>query len=47
MQPAARHAHGRLVSVLEGGYELNTLKRCVVQHMGALLEGDSGSRIDG
>jgi acetoin utilization deacetylase AcuC-like enzyme len=33
---AKRHADGRLVSVLEGGYEPSTLKRCVTEHVLAL-----------
>ncbi|MFC7302071.1 histone deacetylase family protein [Cognatiluteimonas weifangensis] len=34
---AARHAHGRIVSVLEGGYDLDALRACAVAHVGALL----------
>ena len=34
---AARHASGRLVSVLEGGYRLDNLAAGVVAHLGALL----------
>ncbi|ALM52534.1 histone deacetylase family protein [Halomonas huangheensis] len=34
---ARRHAEGRLVSVLEGGYHLNALGRCVEAHIRALL----------
>lgn len=34
---AARHANGRLVSVLEGGYRLDNLAAGVVAHVGALL----------
>lgn len=33
---AARHAQGRLVSVLEGGYDLQALAECSVAHVGAL-----------
>lgn len=33
---ADRHAHGRIVSVLEGGYELDALGRSVVAHLKAL-----------
>jgi len=33
---AARHAQGRLVSVLEGGYDLQALGECSVAHVGAL-----------
>lgn len=35
---AARHAGGRLVSVLEGGYDLDALGRSVAAHVGVLME---------
>ena len=34
---AARHADGRMVSMLEGGYDLQALGECAVAHVGALL----------
>lgn len=34
---AERHAGGRLVSMLEGGYDLAALAECSVAHVGALL----------
>ena len=34
---ADRHAHGRVVSRLEGGYDLTALRECSVAHVGALL----------
>lgn len=34
---ARKHAHGRLVSVLEGGYDLASLSRSVVRHIKVLL----------
>lgn len=34
---AAQHAHGRLVSTLEGGYALEALQRSVAVHVAALL----------
>ncbi|MBF6025845.1 histone deacetylase family protein [Lysobacter niastensis] len=37
---AGRHAHGRIVSMLEGGYDLGALRECSVAHVGALLEVD-------
>lgn len=37
MELAAQHAGGRVVSTLEGGYELPALGRSVVQHIRALL----------
>ena len=36
---AARHAQGRIVSMLEGGYALNALGRSVAAHIEALLDG--------
>jgi len=33
---AGRHAGGRLVSMLEGGYNLDALAECAVAHVGAL-----------
>ena len=33
---AARHAEGRLVSLLEGGYELDSLARCAAAHVRCL-----------
>ena len=35
---ARRHAHGRLVSMLEGGYDLQALAECSVAHVGVLLD---------
>ncbi|MFC3552015.1 histone deacetylase family protein [Lysobacter cavernae] len=37
---ATRHAQGRIVSMLEGGYDLAALRECSVAHVAALL--DSG-----
>ena len=37
-QIADRHAQGRIVSVLEGGYSLSALGRSVVQHLRVLAE---------
>jgi acetoin utilization deacetylase AcuC-like enzyme len=34
---ALRHAQGRIVSVLEGGYDLSALGRCVVAHLRSLF----------
>jgi acetoin utilization deacetylase AcuC-like enzyme len=33
---AQRHAGGRIVSLLEGGYDLQALRECAVAHVGAL-----------
>jgi len=30
---ADRHCAGRLVSVLEGGYNISALKRCILTHV--------------
>jgi acetoin utilization deacetylase AcuC-like enzyme len=35
---AQRHAGGRIVSTLEGGYNVEALGRCVVEHVGVLLD---------
>lgn len=34
---ADRHAQGRIVSLLEGGYDLQALRECSIAHAGALL----------
>ncbi|RDZ26896.1 histone deacetylase family protein [Lysobacter silvisoli] len=34
---ADKHAQGRVVSMLEGGYDLAALRECAVAHVGALL----------
>jgi acetoin utilization deacetylase AcuC-like enzyme len=34
---ANRQAYGRIVSLLEGGYDLQALSECSVAHIGALL----------
>ncbi len=41
MQVAATHCDGRLVSVLEGGYNVNKLADCVELHLKTLLENDA------
>lgn len=38
MEVAAQYAGGRVVSTLEGGYELHALGRAVVQHVRALMQ---------
>jgi len=35
---AGRHAQGRILSVLEGGYNLGVLKRCVAEHVQTLVD---------
>ena len=42
---AERHAGGRLVSVLEGGYELQGLAKAVLEHIRALTE-DAGEKME-
>ncbi len=39
MQIADKHAKGRIVSVLEGGYDLEGLAKSVAAHVGALMRG--------
>jgi acetoin utilization deacetylase AcuC-like enzyme len=34
---ANRHAQGRIVSTLEGGYNVQALARCVVEHVGVMV----------
>lgn len=36
---AREYAHGRVISILEGGYELSPLARSVTEHVRALTEG--------
>jgi acetoin utilization deacetylase AcuC-like enzyme len=38
-QVAARHSQGRIVSMLEGGYNLSALGRSAVAHVRTLAEG--------
>ena len=40
MRVARRHANGRVVSLLEGGYDLPALARSVAAHVGALMGAD-------
>jgi acetoin utilization deacetylase AcuC-like enzyme len=37
-EAASRHAHGRLISVLEGGYDLKALAGSAAAHVGALMK---------
>ena len=39
MELAQKHCGGRVVSVLEGGYDLEGLARSVAAHVTALMEG--------
>jgi acetoin utilization deacetylase AcuC-like enzyme len=39
MDIADRHADGRVVSVLEGGYDLRALGNSVAAHVNALMQG--------
>jgi acetoin utilization deacetylase AcuC-like enzyme len=38
MEVARRHAQGRVVSVLEGGYDLSSLGRSVASHVKVLAD---------
>ena len=40
---ARRHAAGRVVSMLEGGYDLQALAECSVAHLQALIAAPSGN----
>jgi acetoin utilization deacetylase AcuC-like enzyme len=42
-EQAEHSAGGRLVSLLEGGYDLHALARCVEAHLKAMLEGNGGA----
>jgi acetoin utilization deacetylase AcuC-like enzyme len=42
MGVAERHAQGRVVSTLEGGYNTRALGRCVAEHVGVLAGGVTG-----
>ncbi len=44
LEIAAAHAGGRVVSVLEGGYNPPALARCVAEHLGRLIDG-GGKRL--
>ncbi len=46
LEVADRHAGGRLVSLLEGGYDLQTLATCVSSHV-ALLAGEQSATATG
>jgi acetoin utilization deacetylase AcuC-like enzyme len=42
IEAAEKHAHGRLISMLEGGYDLYALPRCIGMHLRVLLDGERG-----
>lgn len=42
---AAKHAQGRVVSLLEGGYDLQALRECSVAHVAALRAYGCGTRM--
>ena len=37
MKVAQRHSQGRVISTLEGGYEIHSLARCVEAHVRVLM----------
>ena len=39
MDVARTHCEGRIVSLLEGGYDLDALAESAAAHVGALMEG--------
>ena len=40
MEAAETHANGRLISMLEGGYDLHALSHCIGTHLKVLLDGE-------
>ena len=38
MELADKYCDGRLISVLEGGYDLDALSHCVTEHIGVLSQ---------
>jgi acetoin utilization deacetylase AcuC-like enzyme len=46
MQAADKHCGGRVVSVLEGGYDLATLASCVSTHVQTLMHGTGKTRTE-
>ncbi len=40
MEAAETHANGRLISMLEGGYDLHALPHCIGMHLKVLLDGE-------
>jgi acetoin utilization deacetylase AcuC-like enzyme len=42
---AAEHAQGKIISMLEGGYNTDVLARCVESHVRQLLEADGRQRV--
>ena len=43
LEAADRHAGGRVVSLLEGGYSLEALPECVAVHLECLAGADAGA----
>ena len=39
LEVADQYAEGRLISMLEGGYDLNALSECVRVHVDTLMHG--------
>ena len=42
MEAAEKHAEGRVISMLEGGYDLHALPRCIGMHLQVLLDRKRG-----
>ena len=42
MELAGRHSAGRVISLLEGGYNLDYLPQCVAAHLAVLAGKDEG-----
>ncbi|MEM6331707.1 MAG: hypothetical protein AAF790_15860, partial [Planctomycetota bacterium] len=47
MDVAATHAGGRLVSVLEGGYNPPVLGDCVAEHLRVMIDREHDEALDG
>lgn len=41
---AEKHSHGKLISVLEGGYDLTSMPACVATHLNVLMTRDLRGR---
>jgi acetoin utilization deacetylase AcuC-like enzyme len=40
-EAADRHARGRIISLLEGGYNLEVLPECIANHLSVLVQASS------
>ena len=42
MEQADKHCNGRMVSILEGGYNIRTLPHCIATHLQVMCGQDPG-----